>query len=345
MKRGLVKFDPSETPVDCFEQRLAHLQDDLKRNNCSMGLIYSDVSRSGDVNYLTNFCLYWNEAVLAVPTEGRPALIMKLSKRVQPWIKRTTVLDNIYSGPRVAENIGKFLDEATGTRESRIGIVDMSWWPGILIDQLKETIPDAVFEDLPGLVRAQRLVPGQEELSLLQQATVALDNSIETAWSSASTPHDRISTAVRESRKAGFVDAEITSDTLSDGSSYITAKGQYRYVWISLSSTRGGPMAEALQGTLDYIIKGIRAGVSEADMMPWVKERTGGRYQFVFSCMSHTDIETGGSFRPEDENTRPLQSGEVVCLSLTFYNEGGICTASDMLLVNNNSAKALKDSK
>ena len=84
MKRGLVLFDPAEIPAAEWRARVAAVQRELAASGTDVALIYGDVSRSDDIAYLTNLCVYWNEGVLAVPAHGEPAFLTKLSPRVFP---------------------------------------------------------------------------------------------------------------------------------------------------------------------------------------------------------------------------------------------------------------------
>ena len=71
MKRGLVVLDPAEIPPGELEQRVGALQAELRARGLAAALVYADVYHSGDLGYLSNICLYWNEALLAVPADGQ----------------------------------------------------------------------------------------------------------------------------------------------------------------------------------------------------------------------------------------------------------------------------------
>jgi len=100
MKRGLVLFDPAEIPADEWRGRVAAVQRQLAASGTDVALIYGDVSRSDDIAYLTNLCVYWNEGILAVPAHGDPVFLTKLSPRVHPWMRLISTVTEIRSGPR-----------------------------------------------------------------------------------------------------------------------------------------------------------------------------------------------------------------------------------------------------
>jgi len=341
LKRGLVILDSDETSLEAFGSRLDAVRAKVKAASSSVALIYGDVSRSGDINYLTNLCLYWNEAILAVPLQGKPALITKLSKRVQPWMHKTSILDDIRSGPRLADNVGKFLDERFGTREGRVCVADMPWWPGGLIAQLRSALPAGELHDLAGAVRAERLVPSVDELQLLNDAARLLDESLAAAWKEGVDPHSRTAIAVRNIRRAGFQDASVNCGTLSDGSEYIDAIGQYRYVWVHQSQPRGGAMARSVNDSLWVAAAAIRPGMTETTLRELVSSRIGDGLKLTLSCIAHPDVETRGLYRFSDDSRRTLHAGEVIALTLSLSGNSGVVSAAETMKVTKDGAEPL----
>jgi Creatinase/Prolidase N-terminal domain len=341
MKRGLAVLDPAETSPETFAARLEAVRRRAEDSAAAVVLIYGDVSRSGDIHYLTNLCLYWNEAVLAIPVAGKPALVTKLSKRVQPWMRRTTILEDIRSGPRLAESIGKLLDERAGRRTGRIALVDMQWWPSELVAELRSALPEAELEDLGAIVRDGRLLPAAEELSLLRRGAQLLDRAMGEAWARSGDAHERTSVAVRNIRRAGFQDAVVRCGKLADGSEFADAVGQYHYVWLRESSPRGGPAAKVATGALDAALGAARPGATEARLSRLVADRLGGRFSPEFSCMPHPDIETRGLFRTRADAERPLENGEIVCLTLSVAGEAGVLAAAKTAEITPGGAVAL----
>ena len=121
MKRGLVTLDASGRA-----DRLRAFQRHLGVDGLAAAAIYGDVHRSGDLTYLTNLCLYWNEGVLVVPADGEPVLLTKLSARVQPWMRETSTLRDVRSGPDLASLLAGLLQ---GRAPGVLGLVDRAWWP------------------------------------------------------------------------------------------------------------------------------------------------------------------------------------------------------------------------
>lgn len=341
MKRGLVVLDPAETSPAVFASRLNAVRERLKDSSAHLALIYGDVSRSGDIQYLTGLCLYWNEAVLAVPLQSRPVLITKLSKRVQPWMHRTSTLEDIRSAPRLVESVGKLLDELPGGRSGRIALVDMSWWPNEIVARLRRALPEMELKDLPGIVREHRLAPPPEEVSLLQRGAQLLEQAMAIAWAQGGNAHERTSIAVRYVRRAGFLDATVNCGKLQDGSEFADAIGQYRYVWVRQSRPRGGPLADVANGALRVVLDAAKPGATEAQLGRVAAGHVGDRYRPALSCIPHPDIETRGLFRAVEDTQRPLKDGEVACVTLSLASEVGVLAAAETVKITRGGAVPL----
>lgn len=342
MKRGLVRRERPESASSACTSRLEALRSRLRAGGLEAALVYGDVSRSGGMDYLTGFCLYWNEAVLIVPCEGPPALVTKLSKRVQPWIRATSVLEDVRSGPRVGENVAAFLAQRLGAGRKRVGLVDMQWWPHGLVEGLEAAMPEATFIDLPRAVRDLRLIPDPEEGALLREAGGLLEAVVGAAWAAGADAATRTGTVVREARMHGFLDVDVACRALEDGSECIDAVGQYGYVWVRLGRAGRGAVGRAAAGALNGVIDEIRAGVSERDLAQGLRGRIDGPYRYVFSCAATADIESRGGFGFPAEAERPFGAGEVVVPVLSLqHGRDGVATVAEPVVVGRDRAERL----
>jgi len=89
-------------------------------------VVYSDVWRSNDARYLSNYMPYWNRAFVVVPLDEKPILLCALSPRVYPWIKTVTVHETIIASPSPPATLFKLCDER-GWR--RLGVCDLDGLP------------------------------------------------------------------------------------------------------------------------------------------------------------------------------------------------------------------------
>ena len=96
-------------------------------------VLYSDVWRSNDARYLSNYMPYWNRAFVVVPREEKPILLCALSPRVYPWIKTVTVHETIIASPSPPATLFKLCAERGW---KRVGVCDLDGLPADLHAEL-----------------------------------------------------------------------------------------------------------------------------------------------------------------------------------------------------------------
>ncbi len=72
MKRGLVSWEKNELPPEELAARLATVHAVARNQRVDVVVLYSDVWRSNDARYLSNYMPYWNRAFVVVPHERNP---------------------------------------------------------------------------------------------------------------------------------------------------------------------------------------------------------------------------------------------------------------------------------
>ncbi len=288
MKRGLVL-----PPEPVHEERLDALRARMAEAGADVALVYGDVSRSDDIAHLTNLCVYWNEGVVGVPAEGEPALLSKLSKRVHPWMRETSTLNDLRSGRDLAKLLAEFAGDAR-----RVGLVDRDVWPAQLVDELGEAC-GAELVDLPDAVRADRLVP---EAGRVRELGARLGAALEATGGAAGVE--------RELRAAGALDVIAVCHEAADGSVTLDVRVQQYGMWLRAARCEGGRAAERVSGELAAAAEALRAGDAPG---PGVR------------LTSHADLAPGAPHRDADE-ARP---GEVVIAEVA--SEGAIAAAPFLL--------------
>src|SRR5262249_17677611 len=99
MRRGLIARSRTELPDAVFEARLGRLRAAMRGLDAL--LVYTNNTRPAAVSWLTGFIPYWSEALLAVPRDALPVLVVALTFRVKPWIERTSRVADVIHAPRV----------------------------------------------------------------------------------------------------------------------------------------------------------------------------------------------------------------------------------------------------
>lgn len=133
MKRGLISWDRAELPAAAFEARLSALYQLCADFEVPALVAYSDVCRSNDVRYISNYMPYWNRALTVVPRGEKPILLCALSPRVYPWIKTVTVHETILPSPSLPGQLVKLCAEKGW---SKVGMLDHAGLPNDLYTQL-----------------------------------------------------------------------------------------------------------------------------------------------------------------------------------------------------------------
>lgn len=172
-------------------------------------MLYSDVWRSNDARYLSNYMPYWNRAFVVVPREEKPILLCALSPRVYPWIRTVTVHETIIASPSPAATLLE-LGAERGWR--RIGVCDLEGLPADLHAELT-----AGKVELADIARAEiRPAPTEAEARMHARATRMARQALEQELPGATgqTDHELTGKLERLLRRAGAEDVVIL---VSDG--------------------------------------------------------------------------------------------------------------------------------
>jgi hypothetical protein len=149
MKRGLITWDKSEIPPAVFAQRIERVRRVLAERDLPALVVYSELWRSNQARFFSNFMPYFNRALLIIPRDVPVTLLCGLSPRVYGWIRSVTTIEDV----RPAGNFAKPLFETAGERNwTRVGVLGLEEFPldinkalrgGSL--ELVDVNPDTVF--------------------------------------------------------------------------------------------------------------------------------------------------------------------------------------------------------
>jgi Xaa-Pro aminopeptidase len=163
MKRGLVSWEKNELPPGELAARLAAVHTVIRNKNVDAFVLYSDVWRSNDARYLSNYMPYWNRAFLVVPRDEKPILLCALSPRVYPWIKTVTVHETIIASPSPPATLFKLAAERGW---QRVGVCDLEGLPADLHAELTSGKLELI--DIPR--REIRAAPSEVEVRMHARA-------------------------------------------------------------------------------------------------------------------------------------------------------------------------------
>jgi Xaa-Pro aminopeptidase len=318
MKRGLVLFDPAEIPADEWRGRVAAVQRELAAHGIDVALIYGDVSRSDDIAYLTNLCVYWNEGILAVPAHGDPVFLTKLSPRVHPWMRLISTVTEIRSGPSLAELVAAFL----GPRGGTVGLIEAELWPAAVAAQIRQQLGDWDVRPLTGLVRALRQAPSPTEVALLGRAAASLADTAADAAAPGLTDGERVAVAERRLRGDGFLDVLVDPARTGDGVTSVRITAQYRYLWLQASRVAATPGAvawpdrlrEAIAAAVAAAVPGATAADLDQAARPALDRLPAGATSHL-RWVSHADLATNGEYADYPSDL-PIPAGSAVVVDI-----------------------------
>lgn len=320
MKRGLV--EPVGANADVYQARVERLRERMRHAGVEVALLYGDVYRSDDIAHLTNLCIYWNEGVVAVPTEGSAALLAKLSKRVHPWMRRTSTLTDLRASQQLPELIGAYLDER---RAGQVGLVDERWWPAPLVDGIRSTHSDRAYVDMPEAVRTERIVPDALDRADIRRAGALVRAGLGAAVDGNGTPAERIAELEFAARAGGARDVIARCLPTAFGL-HVECSVQFANVW-----AHGSRMADG-----DSALEAAFAAASAA-LAPEVTlaalQRVAGDGVLV-SLISHTDIATDGDLMVPPNSADSLPPGGAFVLRV---GRGAVRLADTYLLAGSSS--------
>jgi Creatinase/Prolidase N-terminal domain len=152
MRRGLIARSKAELPDAVFDARLERLRAAMPALDAL--LIYTNNTRPSAVSWLTGFIPYWSEAMLVMPRDGLPVLVVALTFRVKPWIERTSRVADVIHAPRIGIETARLI--AGHRADAAVGVADFDHLPVGIADDLRDAGPRlALFDasDLFAMVR------------------------------------------------------------------------------------------------------------------------------------------------------------------------------------------------
>jgi hypothetical protein len=143
VRRGLMKWDPQQLPLDALERRIGRLCAQMANAGLDDFVIYTNNVRPSAVHYLTGFTPYWSEGLLLVPKTGRLVFATALSNRVAEWIRSTNRVSEVISTPRP----GILVAERLAKQTQRVGVLELDDMPLELFDDLTAAAPNIAWLD------------------------------------------------------------------------------------------------------------------------------------------------------------------------------------------------------
>jgi len=244
LKRGLITWDKNEIAPEVFTRRLQGIRSEMSKNNVPAIVVYSELWRSNQARFLSNYMPYFNRAFLIIPFDLPVTLLCGLSPRVYGWIRSVTTIEDV----RPAGNFARTLSQLAAERGwERVGFLDFEQFPW----DLHKAVLAESFEAVP-IPSIEELFRDDTELALrrktAQMARVILND--EMLSGAGQTAHELIGRLERRFRRGGAEDlivlvtngktapAPPTGEKLGEHFSVSLAL-EYRGHWVRISRPHG----------------------------------------------------------------------------------------------------------
>jgi hypothetical protein len=337
MRRGLLKWDPQELPLEVLEGRIGKLRAAMKAAGLDAFIAYTNLVRPAAVNWLSGFTPYWSEGLLMVPPDGRLIFATALSNRVADWIRSTNPVSDVVSTPRPGARLGEWLVENASAQ--RVGVLEFDAMPWELASDLAAAAPMVHWEDASAMFAAVRGAADPTEERLLARADALAVAALAEAERASVKDAGALSGLVEQhARLAGAEEAYIAvAPDLRNDSKFnriskpvplgprfaVRASIAYKGCWVRRVRTFGageagkaadawlGEVAMAADKPIGKQIEATVARLAGAALKSWMVEGASGSYPLaaVASSRSRAD-ETAAAGRAVVLTVELLLGGE-----------------------------------
>ena len=209
MRRGLISRSRAELPDAVLDARLARMRTPMVEAGLDALLIYTNNTRPAGVSWLTGFVPYWSEALLVVPRERDPVLVVALTYRVKGWIERTSRVANVIHTPRIGLEAARMI---AATRSSAVvGVADLHGLGAGILDDLRAGGPALELRDASVMFAQLRAAADPAEVALAVKAATIARDALAQAPSRNGKLGDIIAAVERDARERGAEEVYIAA--------------------------------------------------------------------------------------------------------------------------------------
>jgi hypothetical protein len=168
MRRGLISRSPAELPDAVLDARIARVRAAMGEAGLDALLVYTNNTRPAGVSWLTGFVPYWSEALLVLPREREPVLVVALTYRVKSWIERVSRVAEVIHTPRIGLETGKMI--AGWKADAAVGVADLDGLSTGIVDDLRAGGPRLALHDATEMFASLRAQADPAEIALATAA-------------------------------------------------------------------------------------------------------------------------------------------------------------------------------
>src|SRR5262245_55793846 len=209
MRRGLISRSLAELPDAALDARLARVRAAMGEAGLDALLIYTNNTRPAGVSWLTGFVPYWSEALLVVPRERAPVLVVALTYRVKSWIERTSRVAEVIHTPRIGLEAARLI--AAGKADATVGIADRDGLAAGILDDLRAGGARLVLKDASDLFAALRAEADPAEVVLATKAASIAQRALGEVSARDANLRDIIAAAEGAARRLGAEEVYVAA--------------------------------------------------------------------------------------------------------------------------------------
>ena len=285
MRRGLIARSPDELPDPALDARLARVRAAMDAASLDALIVYTNNTRPAGVSWLTGFVPYWSEALLVLPRDGDPVLVVALTFRVKTWIERTSRVADVIHTPRIGLEAGRRI--AAAKDDAAVGVVDFDHLSAGIVDDLREGGPRLALRDASALFAQARAVADPSEIALATKAGAIAQEALGQITRHGGNIGEMLAAAEATARQQGAeeiylaVAPDLARDTrlhriegdVALGASFaVRASVAYKASWVRMTRTIGCDTAENAAARFSGAVRGLPSGRDFAGFGAWLVE-------------------------------------------------------------------------
>ncbi len=287
MRRGLIARSADELPDAALDARLDRVRAAMRAASLDALIVYTNNTRPAGVSWLTGFVPYWSEALLVLPRDGDPVLVVALTYRVKTWIERTSRVADVIHTPRIGLEAGRRI--AAAKRDAAVGIVDFDGLSAGIVDDLREGGPQLALRDASAPFAEARAVADGNEIGLAEMAAMYAHDALARIPPDGAELGPMLAAAEAEARLRGAEEIYLAAapdlardqrlrrieGAVAPGSSFaVRASVAYKGTWVRMVRTIGcgEAAAKAALARLDAAVRGLPGERGFAEFDSWLVE-------------------------------------------------------------------------
>ena len=174
LKRGRDVWDAVNMPMGEFQERVRRIREEMRARSIALLLLYGNgADNYGNPCYVSNFLIKMPRgAMVVVPSDGEPTLIVDGFPRDQPAVESTTWIKDVRSCRDIAQECVKYLEEGASA-PSTIGFAGLrDAMPYAQFRSLSQSLAKYRIVDAETILRHMRTVKSERERDQVRRASL-----------------------------------------------------------------------------------------------------------------------------------------------------------------------------